>query len=320
MSDTREPSELMITEAASWLALMHDEPVSAADRTAFEQWRQADPAHELALSRMQSLWGSFDELSDPPKRAALRQTFVSAGPKPTSRIVRAVALIGVLVCGWMGAEQLPVWMADQHTEVGERRQFALADGSQVQLNSGSALNVKFDGRQRVVELLQGELWVEVAKDVQRPFVVRTDQGTITALGTRFLVQRGEEGTTVSVLESAIAAQANTADVVNVAIGQQALLKDGRVQVPHPLDNQDPAAWTRGLLKVDDRPLSEVLRALAVYRHGMLRFDAKALEGLRVSGVFRLDDTDAALATLADNLPITVERFTDLLVIVKPTNR
>ena len=39
--------------------------------------------------------------------------------------------------------------------------------------------------------------------------------------------------------------------------------------------------------------------------------------MRVSGVFKLDDSDAALATLADNLPIKVEHFTDLLVVIKP---
>ncbi len=117
--------------------------------------------------------------------------------------MQVLALIGVLVSSWMSAERLPVWMADQHTAVGERREFSFADGSQVPLNSGSALNVKFDGRQRTVELLEGELGVEVAKDVQRPFVVRTDQGTVSALGTRFVVRRGDEGTTVSsVLESA----------------------------------------------------------------------------------------------------------------------
>ncbi|SDW14144.1 FecR family protein [Pseudomonas syringae] len=320
MSDRHEPSERMIGEAAEWLAVLHDDSISAADREAFERWRQADHRHAVALSRMQSLWGSFDEVSDTSARVALRQTFAPAGAKPGSRAVQALALVGVLVCGWMSVERLPVWMADQQTAVGERREFSLADGSHMQLNSGSALNVKFDGRQRVVELLAGELWVEVAKDVQRPFVVRTDQGTITALGTRFVVRRGEEGTTVSVLESAIAAQASTTDIVNVATGQQALLKDGRVQTPHALGNEDPADWTRGLLRVDDRPLSEVLQTLANYRHGLLRFDAQALQGMRVSGVFRLDDTDAALATLADNLPIKVERFTDLLVRVTPADR
>ena len=63
--------------------------------------------------------------------------------------------------------------------------------------------------------------------------------------------------------------------------------------------------------------AEVLQTLASYRHGMVRFDPQALRNLRVSGVFKLDDTAAALAALADNLPIQVEYFTDLLVVVKP---
>jgi transmembrane sensor len=178
--------------------------------------------------------------------------------------------------------------------------------------------VKFDGRQRVIELLAGELWVEVAKDAQRPFVVRTDQGTATALGTRYLVKREADGSTVvSVLESVVAAKPDGREAVNVKAGEQIALKEGRVQAPRTIDNADADAWTRGLLKVNDRPLSEVLQALANYRHGLVRYDEQALQGLRVSGVFHLDDTDAALATLADNLPIKVERFTDLLVVIKP---
>ena len=122
---------------------------------------------------------------------------------------QVLGLLGVLVLGWASVEQLPLWMADQRTGVGERSQVVLADGSQVQLNSNSALDVKFDDQQRVIELLKGEMWVEVAKDAQRPFVVRTDQGTATALGTRFLVQRAVDGSTVvTVIESTVAAKGN----------------------------------------------------------------------------------------------------------------
>ncbi|RMQ50666.1 Regulatory protein [Pseudomonas cichorii] len=317
MSDKHEPNEQMISEAAAWLALMNDDAVSNADRQALDAWRQADPRHALALARMQALWGSFDEVPGAPGRVALQQTFTRSGAKASSRGLQVLGLLAVLIGGWMSVERLPVWMADQHTNVGERREFLLADGSQVQLNSDSAVDVKFDGRQRELELLRGELWVEVAKDAQRPFVVRTDQGTITALGTRFLVRRGPEGTTVSVLESAIAAKANNPDVVRVATGQQALLKDGVVQAPRSIGRGDPEAWTRGVLKVDDRPLVEVLQTLADYRQGIVHFDSRQLEGMRVSGVFRLDDSDAALAALSDNLPIRIERFTDLLIVVKP---
>lgn len=318
MTSIHPPSEQMILEAAYWLTLLHDDLATEADRAAFDVWCEADPRHALALERMRALWGGFDELPAAPARVALKQAFARPGPRMSGRGAQAIALLGVLVCGWIGLDNMPIWLADQRTGVGERREVALSDGSHIQLNSHSALDVKFDGQQRVIELLEGEMWVEVAKDARRPFVVRTDQGTATALGTRYLVKRAADGSTVvSVLESVVAAKAKGAEAVNVAAGEQITLREGRVQAPQPIGNAHPDAWTRGLLKVDDRPLSEVLQALAGYRRGLVRYDEQALQGLRVSGVFRLDDTDAALATLADNLPIRVEHFTDLLVVIKP---
>ena len=307
-------TEHIIQQAANWLTRLHDEDVSESERQAFNAWCQADPRHAVAIERMRALWGSFDTLPAQPARVALNRAFA---PRP-ARGVQAMAVLGLVLCGWLGLEQLPVWMADQRTGVGERLQIALADGSQLQLNSNSAVDVRFDGHQRVVELLQGELWVDVAKDARRPFVVRTDQGTATALGTRYLVKRAPDGTTVvTVIESTVAVKGETSEGVKVMAGQRSILDHGRAEPPQAIDDTDPDAWTRGLLKVNDQPLSDVLQTLASYRHGLVRFDPQALRGLRVSGVFRLDDTAAALAALADNLPIQVEYFTDLLVVVKP---
>lgn len=307
-------TEHIIQQAANWLTRLHDEDVSESERQAFNAWCQADPRHAVAIERMRALWGSFDTLPAQPARVALNRAFA---PRP-ARGVQAMAVLGLVLCGWLGLEQLPVWMADQRTGVGERLQIALADGSQLQLNSNSAVDVRFDGHQRVIELLQGELWVDVAKDARRPFVVRTDQGTATALGTRYLVKRAPDGTTVvTVIESTVAVKGDTNEGVKVMAGQRSILDHGRAEPPQAIDDTDPDAWTRGLLKVNDQPLSDVLQTLASYRHGLVRFDPQALRGLRVSGVFRLDDTAAALAALADNLPIQVEYFTDLLVVVKP---
>ena len=307
-------AEQIIQQAANWLTRLHDEDVTEADRRAFNTWCQADPRHALAIERMRGLWGSLDTLPAKPARIALDRAFTPRRP----RGVHVAGLLGVLFCGWFSLDHLPVWMADQRTSIGERRQIALEDGSQLQLNSNSAVDVKFDGHQRVIELLQGELWVEVAKEPLRPFVVRTDQGTATALGTRYLVKRAADGTTVvTVIESTVAIKGDTGDGVKVTAGQRAVLDHGHAQAPQATGNSDPDAWTRGLLKVNDQPLGEVLQTLASYRHGLVRFDSQALQNLRVSGVFKLDDTTAALATLADNLPIQVEYFTDLLVVIKP---
>lgn len=307
-------TEQIIQQAANWLTRLHDEDVSDAERHAFNTWCQADPRHAVAIERMRSLWGGFDTLPAQPARIALNRAFAPQ----RSRRVQALGVLGVVLCGWFGVQHMPVWTADQRTGIGERRQVALEDGSQLQLNSNSAVDVKFDGHQRVIELLQGELWVDVAKDAQRPFVVRTDQGTATALGTRYLVKRAVDGSTVvTVIESTVAVQGDTGEGVKVTAGQRAILDHGHAGPVQATGSADPDAWTRGLLKVNDQPLSEVLQTLASYRHGLVRFDAQALKNLRVSGVFKLDDTAAALSALADNLPIRVEYFTDLMVVVKP---
>ncbi|MEB0109246.1 FecR family protein [Pseudomonas sp. MH9.3] len=307
-------SEQIIQQAANWLTRLHDADVTDAERQAFNRWCQADPRHAVAIERMRSLWGSFDPLPAQPARVALNRAFA---PR-RARGAQVVGLLGMLLCGWLGVERAPVWMADQRTAVGERRQIVLEDGSQLQLNSNSAVDVKFDGHQRVLELLQGELWVDVAKDAQRPFVVRTDQGSATALGTRYLVKRAADGTTVvTVIESSVAVKGAAEEGVKVMAGERAILDHGHATPAQATPGSDPDAWTRGLLKVNDQPLSDVLQTLASYRHGLVRFDPQALGDLRVSGVFKLDDTTAALAALADNLPIQVQTFTDLLVVVTP---
>jgi transmembrane sensor len=317
LSPLASPTDQMIVEAAQWLTQLNDESCGDAERKAFDAWHARDPRHAVAMQRMQAVWGSLDDVPAAPARIALKRAFTRPKSRIAARSAQTLALIGLLMCAWAGVDRLPVWMADQRTGTGERKEILLADGSQVQLDSQSALDIRFDGHQRLVELLQGEMWVQVAKDANRPFVVKTDQGTATALGTQYLVKRNDNGaTTVTVIESVVAVKGKGADVVKVRAGQKTQLRDGQVQPSQPIGNDDPAAWTRGVLKVNDRPLSEVLDALARYRRGLVRFDEGQLQGLRVSGVFRLDDTDAALATLADNLPIRVEHFTDLVVVIK----
>ncbi|PVZ08827.1 MULTISPECIES: FecR family protein [unclassified Pseudomonas] len=310
-----EPTEQMIAEAALWMAQLQDEHADAQVHRGFEAWRAQHPGHALAAQRMQALWGQFEPAHGAAGRAAFKR-----GLSPSKRLgARSLlGLVGMASLAWALHGEVPVWLADQRTGVGERSEVTLADGSRVQLNSDSAIDIHLNGHQRVIELVRGEVWVIVAKDPSRPFVVRTEQGSVTALGTRFVVRReGAEATRVSVVESAVAAQANGEAPVRVAAGQWALLQGGQVSTPQRQAGVDPAGWTRGVLSLSNAPLVEVLDELARYRHGLLAYDRQALANLRVSGVFRLDDTDAALQALADNLPIDVSHVTQWYASVKP---
>ncbi|WZB68889.1 FecR domain-containing protein [Achromobacter xylosoxidans] len=82
----------------------------------------------------------------------------------------------------------------------------LADHSRIVLNAATAMDVLFDARQRLIALHAGEILVETSPDpapVARPFIVRTREGSITALGTRFVVRRDDGVSTVQVLDGAV---------------------------------------------------------------------------------------------------------------------
>ncbi|QLG95259.1 FecR family protein [Pseudomonas yamanorum] len=313
-----EPTPEQVAAAAQWLSVLHSGEADESQRQACAVWRDADPGHALALSRLEILWGRFDGLPASHSRKILERAFAAQRKPALRRAGTALVLLVAATVAWQGVRQAPVWLADQRTGVGERRSMMLEDHSQLQLNSDSAVDIEFDGQRRLIDLRRGELWVEVAKDPKRPFVVRTEQGTVTALGTRFLVRREDGQTRVTVLESAIAAQPSqkSSTPARVAAGQQALLYADHVDGLTTIGTADPASWTRGVLKVDDRPLLEVLDELARYRRGVLHYDRQALAGLRVSGSFPLDNSDAALAALQTSLPIRLQRFTDWLVVIK----
>ncbi|WP_241068239.1 FecR domain-containing protein, partial [Achromobacter insuavis] len=152
----------------------------------------------------------------------------------------------------------------------------------------------------------------------RPFIVRTREGSITALGTRFVVRRDDGVSTVQVLEGAVrvlpsGVAAN--DARQVPAGMRLSFGDGIGAGLEPVSG-DPSAWQRGMLQVDGMPLRIFLAELQRYRSGWIDC-APEVAHLPISGAFPLDDTDRVLATVADTLPLRLRYRTRYWVSVLP---
>lgn len=219
----------------------------------------------------------------------------------------------------LGPATVAAWFADHRTRVGEQRTEILADGSRLVLGGASAVDVQFGALRREVELLQGEILVDVAGDPARPFAVASPAGTVVALGTRFLVRREAGATEITMLESRAAvhrAGARDPDLV-LEPGQRVRLDAGGSR---RLADVDPTvieqAFRRRRLVVQDQPLAAVLDRLAAERRGLLRQDLGRLADLRVTAVLPLDDTDQALQLLNESFPqIRIRRVGGWIVLV-----
>lgn len=321
MPDARQQIE---EQAAEWMLRLHDGEMTEAQRLAFECWKQQGPHYAAAAARMEAVISRMQALrgKKSPARAALNAAFADKKTRRNTNALRALLLACSLAIPTAALHVSPYprqWMADVRNGPGQWQTLTLADGSALSLNGISAANLHFDATQRRIELLQGEILVDVAHDQARPFIVQTAQGSMRALGTRFVVKREGDSTVLTLLESRVAAHsADARQTLEVAAGAQALISNDSVRL---IGSIDPAsineAWRRHQLVVENRPLPEVLDEISRHRAGRLQFDRAALQGLRVSAVIPLDDSDHALQLLAKTLPINVRTFTPWLIVVTP---
>ncbi len=299
----------VLAEAVDWYVRLHDSHVDDATRVAWQAWCAADLRHAEAWARLEQLQR---RLGNAPDGAAL--ALENARRDRRQAIKTLALLLGVGMAGWQGYQVSP-WSADYVTRVGERRKLTLADGTRLDLNTDSRVDIRFDARQRLIHLRQGEIQVETAKD-RRPLSVRTAQGDIRALGTRFGVRQDVGLSHVAVLAHAVEVRPERSTrVVRIDAGQGLSFSADDSGPLRPLA-PDEQAWTRGVLVSIDWCLGDVVSELARYRPGYLGC-AREIAGLRLSGAYSLDDTDAALASLEDALPVRARRLTRYWVRLDP---
>ncbi|WP_050461566.1 FecR domain-containing protein [Herbaspirillum autotrophicum] len=304
----------VVDKAVEWLVHLWSGSADSASRAEWQRWRAADPEHERAWHHIeqvnQQLRGRMDGLSANTAIATL------AAPPSRQRRKALKTLSLALTAGtaaWLTSETMlwQSWNSQLRTATGERRNVRLADGTRLDLNTNTAVNVRYDDSLRLVHLVHGELMITTAKDTAtpaRPFMAQTAAGRVRALGTRFMIRQDGGVSHVAVLEGAVELIPATApgNVVRIDAGQAASFDAQRVLAPpQPLGSE--AAWTEGVLVASNQRLGDFIAELGRYRPGYLSCDPASAD-LRVSGVFPLRSTDRILVSLAEVLPIRVSTF------------
>ncbi|HBK46596.1 MAG TPA: iron dicitrate transport regulator FecR [Xanthomonadaceae bacterium] len=301
----------MADAAAAWLTVLMSGEASPQDQQRWQDWHSADPEHARAWSHIEAVTARMG-LLDP---GAAYRSLASGQPSSSGRrrALKLLAWSGAVGASGLLLTRLPAWqqaMADYRTGTGEQRDLVLDDGSRITLNTASALDVRFDARQRRLHLLRGEAYIVTghgtpAANEQRPFLFDTAAGRVQALGTRFMLRHQGDRTEVWVFEGAVRVTPGAARAATrIVQSGQRLAFDARGLGPLGTADEQSAAWKDGLIVADQIRLDEFLADLGRYRSGILSCDP-AIAGLKVSGVFPLRNTDQILATLPQVLPVRV---------------
>ncbi|PWB31976.1 iron dicitrate transport regulator FecR [Pseudomonas sp. SDI] len=310
MSNDPAIAQTVLKEAASWLLLMQEGPLSPCRQNEFDRWQAQSADHQRAWKRAEQLLCRIANL--PP--ALAKRTLNRPTASDRRAVLRGVLLLiaGAPLAWWSWRAQ--VWRngfgADYITAVGEQREIVNDDGTQVTLNTDTALNVRYDALQRLLLLHRGEIYIRSATDRQspaRPLLVQTVQGVMLALGTAFSVRQLEHETLLAVYDGAVqvrpAAQEVAAGSNVIRAGQQVRFSREGLGVIEAA-TAAALAWRSGLLSADDLPMR--LWAQELMRYGRERIECDAtLQSLRVSGTFPLNDVPLAVAMLAQTHALKV---------------
>lgn len=298
----------LLEAAANWYVDLRCADGDEALQATHRHWLASDPRHLQAWQRLARLQDTLEHVAPEIARPVLGHAH--ARRREVLKVLSVLlAAGGAGALGWR-TESVAQWRADQRTATGERRRIRLDDGTQLQLNTASAVDVRYSATLREVQVLRGEIAVETAADpLRRPFIVHTADGSLRALGTRFTVRREETQTLLTVQEHAVEVRpASLAQSMTlVRAGEQLRFAPSGVGVVLPAEPQSDA-WTRGLLVASDWRLEVFLAELQRYRPGYLQC-ADAVADLRISGAFQVADTNSVLENIARTLPVRVRQFT-----------
>lgn len=341
--------EALILEAASWRVRLTEDRLDSCEE--FELW-YADAANAEAWDAVQDSWDYVGDVATTPGMMSLRAQALERGAEAArSHAFRRfrpmmAALLGMLVLGLTitaGMQWLQSRPEVYVTAQRERKTIQLSDMSRVSLDAGTELRVHFTDGVRRLELVSGQARFDVAKDVQRPFIVNVNEQAVVATGTSFNIDRLDRKTLVTLLEGKVTvldvpgikprdgaksagnavagaaagrnASPSAPSSMDMQPGQQLEISANRSSHVRQVDPKETVSWQSGELFFKDVPLPDAALRVSRYAATDILVEGAARDK-RVSGVFKVGDTAAFVGAVTTFLAISASTDSQGVIILK----
>lgn len=327
----RETAESIDLTATEWVGRLEREGVDASVHAEHEAWLAVDERRRGAFFRAQAAWIMLDRAGAlrggdraghgaatmPDDVAPSEGTPRSAGPGSWTEAVDRrnffgrLGLAASMAAGVGGLFFLRDRYAPIETALGEIRRVPLEDGSLAAINTASRIGIDIRPEVRRIELVQGEAWFQVAKDINRPFVVEAGDVRARAVGTAFSVRRYDNGANVRVTEGVVEvwSVANPTQVQRVEADSSSFVANGALPLAPIVDgneNDRALAWRSGELVFDGDTLEAAVKEFNRYNAVQMIVVDPGLGAEKLVGRFHTNEPKAFARAAAGMLGAQAE--------------
>jgi transmembrane sensor len=213
----------------------------------------------------------------------------------------------------------PAGMNELSVPKGAVFQIRLPDGTRVWLNSATDISypVAFGSERRVK--INGEAFLDVAKDDNKPFIVETGHSITRVLGTTFDVNAYTEDSVemITVISGAVNVVSSNRSLT-LRPGDQALQRQDKLTLQHP-NIQAITAWRRGFFYFQAADVPSIMRQISRFYNVSVRYEGRPFTET-YDGLFGRDLKLTDALSLLNRLNIKATLADDKTIIVAPEPR
>jgi transmembrane sensor len=197
------------------------------------------------------------------------------------------------------------------TTVGGRSLLKFGDGTEIYLNTDTAVRYRMSTDQRVVWLDRGEAWFRVAHNEANPFAVVAAGHRITDLGTEFLVRDNAGSLDVALVKgrAQLASENPGSAAAMLTPGDEAVATQISMTVTKKTRQQlsDELAWRQGVLVFRKTKLADVVREFNRYNTTKIVIADPSIAGVEITADLKADDFGAFLNLAQTVLNLRTDR-------------
>jgi transmembrane sensor len=204
------------------------------------------------------------------------------------------------------------------TNIGGRSLLKFGDGTQMYLNTDTAVRYRMSTDQRIVWLDRGEAWFRVAHNDANPFAVVAAGHRITDLGTEFLVRDDAGSLDVALVKgrAQLASENSGSAAAMLTPGDEAVATQMSMTVTKktPKELADELAWRQGMLVFRNARLADVVREFNRYNATRLVIADPSIADVKVYAELKTDDYEDLLQLAQTMLKLRVDREGGVILI------
>ncbi|MFA6789607.1 MAG: FecR domain-containing protein [Arcobacteraceae bacterium] len=303
-------------QAISWL-IKEKEGLNVFEEKELKDWLEKSSFHQEAYTSNKQIRESFLKFSDTLKEQLVQGANQGAKKTRLIQYSRKIAMAAMfLLCIGFGSYHYyefttPIYSKSFISINQVQNNLILPDNSKIVMDVHSNMNIYFYKNSREVNFLEGRAVFYVAKDKEKPFIIKTKNAKIEVVGTAFEVSNIKEKLSVKVKEGVVKVFLDKKTVL-LKQGEQIISNETDIVNLGETELETIASWEKGFLTFNKTSLKDTLDEFSRYMDIQAEYQSEDVQNTAITGKFSINDFDKFLAALPKIYAIKVENKQEIL--------